>query len=117
MIPAVTVVRHGERFGCRSLSLAQDRPGRGAVAVRHLQRRTRQLVPTRLYPRQVQALDDPDPRAEERLMRFDAVFPEPADREVVGAHGPDLAVREVAGRLLRDVHEILDEILVPPFPG
>jgi hypothetical protein len=55
-------------------------------------------VLARLYLRQIEAFDDPDPGAEERLMRLDAVFPEPADRKVVDADGPDLAVREVAAR-------------------
>src|SRR3712207_6149580 len=116
MIPAAIVILHGERFGCRYLSLAQNRPGRGAFAVRQHQRQTGQLVLAGPHPRQIQALDDPDPRTAERLMRLDAVFPEPAVREVVDADGSDLAVREVAGCLLRDVYEVLDEILVAPCP-
>ena len=50
-------------------------------------------------------------------MRLDAVFTEPAYRKVVDADGPDSAIREVTGRLLGDVHVILDESFSPPTPG
>jgi hypothetical protein len=65
----------------------------GAVAVFHLELQADQLVIVRLYPRQIQASDDPDSGAEERLVRLDAVFPEPAHRKVIDADGPDPAIR------------------------
>src|SRR3712207_5954840 len=81
-------LRCGGRSGWRLLSPTQDCPGGGAVAVFHLERQADQLVLAWPYPRQIQAFDDPDPGTEERLMRLDAVFPEPADRKVVDADGP-----------------------------
>ncbi len=58
--------------------LAQDSPGGGAVAVLYFERQAAQLVLAWLYLRKIEALDDPDPGPEERLMRFDGDFMEPA---------------------------------------
>ena len=49
-------------------------------------------------------------------MNLDAVFPQPTYRKGVDADGPDPAIPEVTGHLLRDVYEVLGEIFDPPTP-
>src|SRR5215212_9315296 len=95
-------------------SSPQDGPGWCTVAPLDLDRQTDQLVLASFHLREVQALDDPDPGFEERPVRLLAVLAEAAHREVVDADGPYPAVRQVAGRLLRDVDEILHEIFRRP---
>jgi hypothetical protein len=115
MTPAAAVARYcGKRFGCHLLSLAQERPGRGAVF--HLKRQAiNSCSPGSAVDRSSPSITQIPPRGAPDASRRHAH--RTADREVADADGPDPTLREVAGRLPRDVHEVLDETLSPPRQG
>src|SRR3712207_2450318 len=96
------------------LDRPQDRPGGGTVAPLDLDRQTDQFVLARCHLRKVQALDDPDPHLEQRLVRLDTVLAETTHREVIDADGLYPTVGQIPRRLLRDIDEILVEILRRP---
>lgn len=67
-------------FRFRSTRRLFGSPEPSAVAPPDLYRQAYELVLTRLYLREIVALDDPDPGLEERLVRLGSVLVEAADR-------------------------------------
>src|SRR4051795_5849954 len=84
---------------------SQQHPRRCAVARHQLDRQADQLILARVHHREVKALDDPRPRAEERPVYLAALARRPADREVVDADERHTDLPEKLRRLERHVHE------------
>ena len=94
----------------RSKRSAGGRP----VGVQNLERHTHELVESGLNVSQVQTLDNPDPRLQQRVMDGVAVGSVSADRQIVDANGLNAPLREVLSSRKRDVDEIFDEFVRLP---
>jgi hypothetical protein len=66
---------------------------------------------------QVESLDDPDAGLEQDLVDFGPVGVVPAHRQVIDPDGAHLRLGQVQGGLLRQGHEVLDEVVGLPAPG
>src|SRR5690349_19088087 len=75
-------------------------PGRSAIRIYDLQRKTDKFICTRFHFRKVEAFDEPDTCLQQRMMGLDSIFGKTSNREIINADDLRLLRCKIPGSLL-----------------